>query len=80
LVKQDVRYHDDAPFLDGERRLFYWIDSRWNYPLIRGTPPRFDPIAILKEDVADVLGNLAIMIKAGRDKDNPTCAGSSVAM
>ena len=39
MVKQDVRYHDGAPFLDGERRLFYWIDSRWNYPLIRGTPP-----------------------------------------
>jgi hypothetical protein len=39
LVKQDVGYHDKASFPDGERRLFYRIDSHWNYPLIPGTPP-----------------------------------------
>jgi len=39
LVKQQVRYHDNAPFHDGERRLFYRIDSRWNYPLPGGIRP-----------------------------------------
>jgi hypothetical protein len=42
LVKQDVRYHDDASFHDSKRRLFYRIDSRWNYPLSEGTRPHAD--------------------------------------
>jgi hypothetical protein len=43
LVKQDVRYHDDASFHDSKRRLFYRIDSRWNYPLSEGTRPIVEP-------------------------------------
>lgn len=39
LVKPQARSHDDVPFPDGERRLFYRIDFRWNYPLPRGTRP-----------------------------------------
>jgi len=37
LVKAQGRYHDDVPLPDGERRLLYRMDSRWNYPLPRGT-------------------------------------------
>jgi hypothetical protein len=42
LVKQQMRSHDNAPFPDGERRLLYRIDSRWNYPSPGGTRPFFD--------------------------------------
>src|SRR5262245_16162777 len=42
LVKQDALNHDDAPFHDDERRLFYRIHSLSNYPLDRGTAPDRD--------------------------------------
>src|SRR5688572_8182930 len=39
LIKQHVRSHDGVPSQGSERRLFYSIDSRWNYPLCAGTGP-----------------------------------------
>src|SRR5207249_9176575 len=49
LVKPQVRSHDDVPSHGSERRLFYRIGFRRNYPLSRGTrpgalePPDSDP-------------------------------------
>ena len=43
LVKQQIRSHDNVPFPDGERRLLYRIDSRWNYPSHGGTRPCLEP-------------------------------------
>jgi hypothetical protein len=51
LVKQQVRCHDNVPFADDDRRLFYRNHPLSNYPLHGGTPPKSKQMGLVCENV-----------------------------